>query len=58
MWPYTQDEVTWLALPHERAAAERTQRAIDQLWMAKIGVMRQPANDAFPYAIRMVDPRR
>ena len=45
MWPYTQDEVKWLALPHERAAAERTQRIIDQLWMRQVGVLRQPAND-------------
>jgi hypothetical protein len=46
MWPYTQDEVTWLALPQEREAAERTQRAIDQRWMKEVGVMRHPANDA------------
>jgi hypothetical protein len=46
MWPYTQDEVKWLALPNERAVAERTQRIIDQLWMKQIGVLRQPANDA------------
>ncbi|HET6161785.1 MAG TPA: hypothetical protein VFE34_25820 [Dongiaceae bacterium] len=46
MWPYTQDEVKWLALPAERAAAERTQRAIDQAWMSAVGVLRQPANDA------------
>jgi hypothetical protein len=45
MWPYTQDEVTWLALPHERAAAERTQRAIEQRWLKEVGVMRLPAND-------------
>ena len=45
MWPYTEDEVKWLALPHERAAAERTQRIIDQLWMKQVGVLRQPAND-------------
>jgi hypothetical protein len=45
MWPYTQDEATWLALPHERAAAERAQRIIDQLWMKEIGIPRQPAND-------------
>jgi hypothetical protein len=45
MWPYTQDEVTWLALPHERAAAEQTQRIIDQLWMKQVGVLHQPAND-------------
>ena len=46
MWPYTQDEVKWLALPNERAAAERTQRTIDQLWMKQIGLLRPPANDA------------
>jgi len=46
MWPYTQDEVTWLALPNERAVAEWTQRTIDQLWMKQIGLLRQPANDA------------
>ena len=45
MWPYTPDEVTWLALPNERAAAERTQHIIDQLWMKQIGLLRQPAND-------------
>ena len=45
MWPYTQDEVTWLALPHERAAMERTQRIIDRHWMKQVGVLRQPAND-------------
>jgi hypothetical protein len=45
MWPYTQDEVTWLALPNERAVAERTQRIIDQRWMEQIGLLRQPAND-------------
>jgi hypothetical protein len=58
MWPYTQDEVTWLALPGERAVAERTQRAIDQAWMTEIGITRQPANDAFPFEVRMIDPRR
>jgi hypothetical protein len=57
MWPYTQDEVTWLALPHERAAAERTQRAIQQAWMAEIGVKRQPANDESAFGMRMVDAR-
>ncbi|WP_119304498.1 hypothetical protein [Dongia deserti] len=46
MWPYTQEEVTWLALPIERAAAERTQRAIEQRWMKEVGVLHQPANDA------------
>jgi hypothetical protein len=46
MWPYTEDEVKWLALLHERAAAERVQRIIDQLWMKQVGVLRQPANDA------------
>ena len=45
MWPYTQDEVTWLALPNERALAARTPRIIDQLWMKQVGVLRQPAND-------------
>jgi len=45
MWPYTQDEVTWLALPNERALAERTQRIIEQRWMKQVGVLRLPAND-------------
>jgi hypothetical protein len=45
MWPYTQDEVTWLALPLEREAAARTQRAIEQRWMKEVGVPQQPAND-------------
>jgi hypothetical protein len=45
MWPYTQDEVKWLALPHERAVAEQTQRTIEHLWMKEVGVPRQPAND-------------
>ncbi|HEV8390615.1 MAG TPA: hypothetical protein VGQ35_12275 [Dongiaceae bacterium] len=58
MWPYTHDEVTWLALPRERAVAETAQRALDQAWMAEIGIMRQPANDALPGEIRMIDPRR
>ena len=58
MWPYTQEEVTWLALPVERAAAERSQRVIDQAWLAEVGVMRRPANDVFPFALRMVDPKR
>jgi hypothetical protein len=46
MWPYTQDEVTWLALPNERVVAERTQRIIDQHWMKQVGILGQPANDA------------
>lgn len=46
MWPYTQEEVTWLALPIEREAAERTQRAIEQRWLKEVGVLRRPANDA------------
>jgi hypothetical protein len=58
MWPYTNDEAKWFALPHERAAAEQTQHAIDQHWMTEIGVVHQPANDALPFEIRMVDPRR
>lgn len=45
MWPYTQDEVRWLALPTEREEADRTQRAIDRRWMKEVGVPRQPAND-------------
>ena len=45
MWPYTHDEVTWLALPLEREAAERTQRAIEQRWLNEVGVPQQPAND-------------
>jgi hypothetical protein len=57
MWPYAQEEVTWLALPQERAAAERTQQAIDYAWMREIGILRQPANDAFTLAWRIVDPR-
>jgi len=58
MWPYTQDEVTWLALPQERAAAEQAQRAIEFAWMKEIGILRQPANDSSAIAVRMVDPRR
>ena len=58
MWPYTQDEVTWLAMPQERAAAERTQRAIEFAWMEEIGILRQPANDTSAIAVRMIDPRR
>ena len=58
MWPYIHDEAKWLALPRERAAAERTQRIIDQLWMTEIGVVHQPANDELPFEVRMVDPRR
>jgi hypothetical protein len=58
MWPYTQDEVRWLALPHERAAAEQTQRAIEFAWMKEIGMLRQPANDSCAVEVRMVDPRR
>ena len=45
MWPYTQDEVTWLALPLERDAAERIQRVIEQRWMKEVGIPRHPAND-------------
>ena len=45
MWPYTQDEVTWLALPLEREVAQRTERAIEQHWMKEVGVPQQPAND-------------
>jgi hypothetical protein len=45
MWPYTQQEVTWLAMRAEREAAERAQRAIERRWMKEIGVLRQPAND-------------
>lgn len=58
MWPYTHDEVRWLALPQERAAAERTQRAIDRIWLTKMGVLRQPANDERAFEMRMIDPRR
>ena len=58
MWPYTQDEVTWLALPQERVAADQTQRAIEFAWMKEIGILRQPANDSSATAVRMVDPRR
>ena len=45
MWPYTPDEVTWLALPLEREAAARTQRAIERRWMTEVGVPQHPAND-------------
>jgi hypothetical protein len=58
MWPYTQDEVTWLALPQERAATERTQRAIEFAWLEEIGMLRRPAIDSSAFAVRMVDPRR
>lgn len=58
MWPYTEDEVTWLARPQERAAAERTQQAIDYAWLREIGLLRQPANDSSAMGMRMVDPRR
>jgi hypothetical protein len=58
MWPYTQDEVKWLALPAEREAAERTQHAIAQRWLKEVGVLRQPANDESIVEVRMVDPRR
>jgi len=58
MWPYTQDEVTWLALPEQRAAAEQTQRAIDLAWLKEIGILRRPANDSSAIAVRMIDPRR
>ena len=58
MWPYTQDEVKWLALPQDRAAEERAQRAIEFAWMKEIGVLRQPANDSSAIEVRMVDPRR
>jgi hypothetical protein len=58
MWPYTQDEVRWLASRQERAAMEKTQRAIGEAWMAEIGVLRRPANDVSFHGIRMIDPRR
>jgi hypothetical protein len=58
MWPYTQDEMKWLALPHERAAADRTQRAIDDAWMTEIGVLRQPANDASACHAQAAETRR
>jgi len=58
MWPYNQDELTWLALPQERAEAERTRRATERAWMNETGLLRQPANDSSPIALRMVDPRR
>jgi hypothetical protein len=57
MWPYTQDEVKWLALPLEREAAERTQRAIAQRWLKEIGVLGQPANDEPARATRAVSPQ-
>lgn len=58
MWPYTQDEVKWLALPHERAAADSTQRAIDNAWMTEVGVLRQPANDTSACQARAAEARR
>ncbi len=58
MWPYTQDEVKWLASQQERAAVEKAQRAIDEAWMAEIGVRGRPANDVSFHGIRMIDPRR
>jgi hypothetical protein len=58
MWPYTQDEMTWLALPQERRAAEPAQRAIDRTWLREIGVRQDPANDEPAAGISMIDPRR
>jgi hypothetical protein len=57
MWPYTQDEVKWLALPLKREAVERTQRAIEQRWMKEVGALRQPANDTSVVEARIIDPR-
>ncbi len=48
MWPYTQDEATWLARPTEGEEPERIQRAIEQRWLKQIGVSQKPANDEFP----------
>ena len=56
MWPYTQDEVTWLASQPEREA-EDIRRAMEQRWLKEIGVAREPANDISSVAVRMVDPR-
>ena len=58
MWPYTQDEVKWLALPHERAAADGTQRAINDAWMTEIGALRQPANDTSARQAQAAEARR
>ena len=58
MWPYNQDEMSWLASSRERAAAEQTQRAIAEAWLTRMGLPRQPANDRTLSGIRMVDPRR
>jgi hypothetical protein len=57
MWPYTQDEMTWLALPQERRAATPARRAIDRAWLRRIGVQ-DPANDEPAARISMIDPRR
>jgi hypothetical protein len=59
MWPYNQDEVTWLALPGEHPAAEQqTPRVIDRAWLVEVGVRHEPANDLSPRGAPMVDPRR
>ncbi|HEX6118163.1 MAG TPA: hypothetical protein VFZ03_01855 [Dongiaceae bacterium] len=57
MWPYTQDEMTWLALPQERRAAASARRAIDRAWLRRVGVP-DPANDEPAARISMIDPRR
>jgi hypothetical protein len=58
MWPYTPDEVIWLAEPREAAAAQHTQRAADRKWLRDIGVTQPPANDEPAMAISVIDPRR
>jgi hypothetical protein len=58
MWPYSQDEMTWLALPQERRAAECSRRASDRMWLRAIGVRQDPANDEPAARISMIDPRR
>ena len=57
MWPYTQDEVTWLAVAREREAAKQTQRAIEQRWLKEVGILQQPANDEPARATRAIDPQ-
>jgi hypothetical protein len=57
MWPYTQDEVKWLALSPEREAARQTQQAIEQRWLKEVGILQQPANDEPARATRAVGPQ-
>ena len=58
MWPYNQDEMTWLAGSREAAASERARRAADRKWLRDMGVTQDPANDEPASAISMIDPRR